>query len=153
LQTLPDPASGAGALAGSFVGITATGDLRRLLRELADDLGMTDFDLADEAKPAYHAAAAAASNFLIASLDLADRLFSAAGVPFAVAGPLSAEALDNAFERGPRLALTGPIARGDWETVRSQLRAARKIGVDRQFRLLAEATAITAGVDLPNDLD
>jgi predicted short-subunit dehydrogenase-like oxidoreductase (DUF2520 family) len=153
LQTLPDPISGAGALAGAFVGVTATGELRQRLAALADDLGMTDFDLDDDHKPVYHAGAAAASNFLLAGLDLAEQLFSAAGVPFAAAGPLSAEALDNAYEKGPRQSLTGPIARGDWDTVRSQLRAARALGVDRQFRLLVEATAITAGVDLPHDLD
>ncbi|MGI8518341.1 MAG: DUF2520 domain-containing protein [Acidimicrobiia bacterium] len=149
LQTLPDPLSGAAALSGSWVAVTAGGGLRRRLARLADDLGMTEFDLADSAKPAYHAGAAAASNFLLAGLDLAERLLREAGVPFAAAAPLSAEILENAFAKGPRSALTGPIARGDWETVRAQLEAARKIGLDHQFLLLAEATALTAGVELP----
>lgn len=152
LQTLPDPATGAAALSGSWVAVTAGGDLRRRLASLADDLGMTEFDLADSAKPAYHAGAAAASNFLLAGLDLAERLLRDAGVPFAAAAPLSAEILENAFEKGPRPALTGPIARGDWETVKAQLEAARKLGLGHQFLLLAEATAVTAGVEFPAGL-
>jgi predicted short-subunit dehydrogenase-like oxidoreductase (DUF2520 family) len=153
LQTLPDPLTGASALAGAWVAITALGNLRRQLTSLADDLGMTAFDLADDAKPAYHAGAAAASNFLLAGLDLAEKLLGSAGVPFAAAGPLSAEVLDNAYEQGPRPALTGPIARGDWDTVRAQLRAARNLGIGRQFRLLVEATAMMTGIDVPSDLD
>ena len=149
LQTLPDPIAGAEALAGSWVAVTATGALRHRLASFADDLGMTDFDLADDAKPAYHAGASAASNFLIAGLVLADRLLTVAGVPLAAAGPLSAEALDNAFANGPLRALTGPIARGDWETVRAQLLAAREAGVERPFRLMVEATALAAGLELP----
>lgn len=152
LQTFPDPATGAAALTGSWVGVTASGELRRRLGTLADDLGMTDFDLADSAKPAYHAGASAASNFLLAGLDLAHRLLSDAGVPFAAAAPLSIEILHNAFAIGPKSALTGPIARGDWATVAAQFSAAQRLGLGEQFKLLAKATAITAGVELPENL-
>ena len=153
LQTFPDPNTGAAALTGSWVGVTAGGELRRRLGGLADELGMTDFDLADSAKPSYHAGASAASNFLLAALDLAERLLKDAGVPFAAAAPLSIEILDNAFAIGPQSALTGPIARGDWATVAAQFRAAQRLGLGQQFELLAKATAITAGVELPSNLD
>jgi predicted short-subunit dehydrogenase-like oxidoreductase (DUF2520 family) len=53
----------------------------------------------------------------------------------------------NVFEVGARSALTGPIARGDTETIVGHLVAAHQVSdsVGQQFRLLAEATAILAG--------
>jgi predicted short-subunit dehydrogenase-like oxidoreductase (DUF2520 family) len=114
---------------------------------------MTPFYLADTAKPTYHAGAAAASNYVIAALDLAKSLLDTAGVPFEAAKPLTTTAMNNAFTLGPKSALTGPIAREDWETVRGQFEAVGRLGpaLARQFRLMAEATAITAGHEIPED--
>ena len=75
-------------------------------------------------------------------------------MPFEALAPLTRTAVANAFAQGPRQALTGPIARGDWDTVRGQFEAVAQAQPDRakQFRLMAEATAITAGTTLPEDL-
>jgi predicted short-subunit dehydrogenase-like oxidoreductase (DUF2520 family) len=123
LQTLPEPSIGAERLPGAWVAVTADEPLRAALHELADSIGARPFDLADAAKPAYHAAAAAAANFPLASLIIAADLFESVGVPFAVARPLVDAAIDNAFTMGPRAALTGPVVRGDVGTVDAQLRA------------------------------
>ncbi|MGH8924940.1 MAG: DUF2520 domain-containing protein [Acidimicrobiia bacterium] len=154
LQTLPDPHVGARALHGAWVGLTADGPLRERLRRLAKDLGMRDFDLADDARPSYHSGAAAASNFILSALDLAQQFFENAEVPFAAAAPLASAVVSNAFSLGPRNSLTGPIAREDWDTVRLQRAAAFAIGEEvlRLFDLMAQATAITAGVVVPADL-
>lgn len=124
LQTLPAPRAGAKRLRGAWFAVT-TGDeeLRAKLHDLALSLGGHPFDLADEAKPLYHAGAAAAANFSLAALAMASDLFEAAGVPFEAAGPLVEAVVANAFEFGPRAALTGPVARGDVSTVVAQLRA------------------------------
>jgi predicted short-subunit dehydrogenase-like oxidoreductase (DUF2520 family) len=155
LQTLPDPYIGARALAGAWVGVTASGSLRARLGELASALRMHDFDLADDARTIYHAGAVAASNFLLAALDLAQQFFVKANVPFAAAEPLVSAVVSNAFALGPRPSLTGPIARQDWDTVRLQRAAAVELGAEvlRQFDYLAEATAITASVVIPSDLN
>lgn len=154
LQSLPDPIRGAEALAGSWVAITAEENLAWRLNDFASSLSLRPFALADDAKPAYHAGAAAASNYVIAALDLAGSLVKAAGVPFEALEPLTLTAMRNAFSQSPALALTGPIARADWDTVAGQLRAANLISpaVGEQFRLMAEATAITAGQELPQVL-
>ncbi len=123
LQTMPTPETGAARMAGAWVGITASEPLRTLLRALASSLGAEPFDLVDGAKPVYHAAAAAAANLPLAALTMASDLFDAAGVPFAAAEPLVTAVVANAFELGPRSALTGPVARGDVGTVVGQLRA------------------------------
>lgn len=122
LQTLPTAQAGAARLPGAWVGITA-GDLRGRLVELAESIGMHPFDIADENKALYHAAAAAAANFPLASLSMSRDLFAAAGVPFEAAQPLVEAIVANAFALGPRAALTGPVARGDVGTVSQQMGA------------------------------
>lgn len=146
LQTLPDPERGASSLAGSYVGID--GDLLAVdaLTHLALALEMSPFRLTDAVRPLYHAAAAAASNFVVTALATAADLFDAAAIDPEVARPLVDRVVSNVFDSGARKSLTGPIARGDTETVVGHLVAAHQVSdaVGRQYRLLAEATAIIA---------
>ncbi len=124
LQSLPTPLVGAARLAGAWAAVTTTDEgLHSQLVRFARSLGMQTFDLDDAAKPLYHAAAAAAANFPIVALSMAADLFAAAGVSFGVAEPLVTGVVANAFELGPRTALTGPVARGDIATVAAQLEA------------------------------
>ncbi len=149
LQTLPDARSGAERLAGAWIGITADEPLRRRLNDLATSIGCRPFDVDDAAKPLYHAAAAATANFTLAVLDLAKDLFEAAGIPFDTARPLLEATVANAFELGPRGALTGPIARGDVATVIRQTAAVRDALGERSgdFESLVGLTARMAGTD------
>lgn len=123
LQTLPTPQAGAARIAGAWVAVTADQPLRASLHELAGSMDARPFDLADQDKAIYHAAAAAAANFPLAALTMASDLFDAAGVPFTVAEPLVRAVIDNAFSMGPRPSLTGPVVRGDVTTVAGQLDA------------------------------
>jgi predicted short-subunit dehydrogenase-like oxidoreductase (DUF2520 family) len=123
LQSLPTVDDGAARLAGAWVAVTAAGPLRAKLHDLARSLGSHPFDLDDDAKPIYHAAAAAAANFPLVALAMAGDLFAAAGVSFAAARPLVDTVVENAFDLGARPALTGPVARGDTATVLAQLTA------------------------------
>ena len=147
LQTMPGPVTGARQLPGSWIGITADEPLRSHLIVLASSIGCNSFDIADDAKPLYHAAAAASANFTLAVLSLAKDLFDGADVPFASARPLVESIIENAFALGPTEALTGPIARGDRETVRKQLAAVRTAvpGRYEEFVILSQITARTAG--------
>ncbi len=123
LQTLPTPEAGAARLEGAFIAITAPPALHDTLEQFADSLGATPFTLDDDNKPLYHAAAAAAANFPLAAFAMASDLFGAAGVPWDAARPLVEAVVANAFDLGPRAALTGPVARGDVATVAAQLEA------------------------------
>ena len=153
LQSMPDPESGAAGLEGAYVGIDGEPLAVDALTRFAGSLGLNPFRLTDDARPAYHAAAAAAANFVVASLAVSADLFDAAGVDPEVSEPLVRRVVSNVFEKGASSALTGPIARGDIETVTGHLAVAREISGDlgRQFTLMAEATAIRAGrhEDLP----
>jgi predicted short-subunit dehydrogenase-like oxidoreductase (DUF2520 family) len=147
LQTLPTPETGAAKLAGSFIAITAGPGLQDTLEVFADSLGATPFSLDDDAKPLYHAAAAAAANFPLAAFAMAADLFRAAGVSWDVARPLVEAVVVNAFELGPRAALTGPVARGDTDTVAAQLAAVASASPEWQvaFARLVELLASLTG--------
>ncbi len=147
LQTLPSPVAGANRLPGSHIAITAQGDLAEGLSHLATSIGCRPFVIADENKALYHAGAAAAANFTMASLGIAQGLFEAAGVDPSVARPLVEAIVANAFDMGARKALTGPIARGDVATVTAQLAAVRSDAPEYAdaFVSMAKATADFAG--------
>lgn len=148
LQTLPTPQAGAERLAGSWIAITAAdAGLSSQLRELAESLGAVPFDLDDDVKPLYHAAAAAAANFPLVALAMAQDLFARAGVPGRAAEPLVEAVVANAFSLGARRALTGPIARGDVETVRRQLAAVDGAAPEwaDTFRAFVAETAMISG--------
>jgi predicted short-subunit dehydrogenase-like oxidoreductase (DUF2520 family) len=104
---------------------------------LARTLGLEPFELADHSRPLYHAGAAIASNYLVTLHDVAAELFRAAGAPPDALVPLMRRTIDNGFE------LTGPIERGDWETVEAHRRAIRaaKPELEPLYDVLAEATA------------
>lgn len=153
LQTLPTAEAGAARLKGSWIGITSGDDyLADRLFSLAASLGAHPFELVEAAKATYHAGAAAAANYPLAALSMARRLFEAAGVPFEAIGPLVRAVVDNALDMGPEAALTGPIARGDVDTVRAQIEAVRSIDPDLvgAFVAMARATAhlVGAGPDM-----
>jgi predicted short-subunit dehydrogenase-like oxidoreductase (DUF2520 family) len=147
LQTLPTPEVGAARLAGAWIGVTADEPLRSVLHSLAGSLNALPFDLPEDAKALYHAGAAAAANFPLASLTMAHDFFRSAGVPFEVARPLVEAVVANAFELGPRAALTGPVARGDAATVAAQLRAVRDAHAEwlGPFEALVEVLARLVG--------
>lgn len=147
LQTLPDPVKGAAALPGSYVAIAGEDLAHDMLLYLGDSLGMLPFPLTDEGRPGYHAAAAAAANFIVTCLATSADLMQSVDIDPAVVRPLVEQVVANVFDEDPDQALTGPIARGDLETVIGHLTAANQVSpqVGEQFRLLAEATAIRAG--------
>jgi predicted short-subunit dehydrogenase-like oxidoreductase (DUF2520 family) len=117
------PAGGSARFAGA--GCAVAGSTPRALAaalELAGALGMKAVEVADADRAAYHAAASIASNFLVTLEDAAERLAATAGVGRDVLAPLVLAAAANWAERGAE-ALTGPIARGDEETVARQREA------------------------------
>jgi predicted short-subunit dehydrogenase-like oxidoreductase (DUF2520 family) len=124
-------------LDGAYAAVTAESDEARDVGFwLARTLGLEPFELADEARPLYHAAAAIASNYLVTLYRSASRLFGLAGAPPEALVPLMRRTIENGFE------LTGPIARGDWATVDAHVRAIhdRAPELEPMYRVLAEAT-------------
>jgi predicted short-subunit dehydrogenase-like oxidoreductase (DUF2520 family) len=89
-------------------------------RALADALGLHAVVVDDDDRAAYHAAASLASNFLVALEGAAEELAATAGVGRELLVPLVRATVDNWAADGAPAALTGPIARGDEQTVALQ---------------------------------
>jgi len=129
------PQRGPDQLEGAFAAVTGDWELGA---DLARTLGMHPFALADEAKPAYHAASVLASNYLVTLTHAAVSLLGQAGLERETAltalRPLQHRSVDVAG-----LPPTGPIARGDAATVAAHLRA---VGPELEplYRALGRAT-------------
>ena len=103
---------------------------------LARELGLEPFELADAARPLYHAGASMASNFIVTLYRLGSRAFEIAGVPPEALVPLMRRTIENGFE------LTGPISRGDWATIDAHVAALSRDMPDvvPLYRALTDAT-------------
>jgi predicted short-subunit dehydrogenase-like oxidoreductase (DUF2520 family) len=140
---------GAEQLDGAWGAVTAESpEAREAGLELAELLGLRPFVLDDALRGPYHTGAAVASNYLVTLHALAGSLLEAAGGPPEALEPLMRGVMDNGFE------LTGPIARGDWETVERHLEAIRahRPELEALYLALADATAALAGRELPQGL-
>jgi predicted short-subunit dehydrogenase-like oxidoreductase (DUF2520 family) len=113
-----------------------------LATKLARALGMRPFEIADEDRAAYPAGAAMASNFLVTLESAAQRV---AGIDRALLAPLVRAAVETWAAEGDA-ALTGPIARGDEETVarHREAIAAKAPDLVALYEVLAEATRAVA---------
>jgi predicted short-subunit dehydrogenase-like oxidoreductase (DUF2520 family) len=113
-------------LAGVSFGVTAPEPLRPVAEVLVMEMGGEPVFIAESDRALYHAALAGAANHLVTQVVQAADLLSAAGVgePSRMLGPLLGAALDNALRLGDA-ALTGPVARGDADTVAGHLAALR----------------------------
>jgi predicted short-subunit dehydrogenase-like oxidoreductase (DUF2520 family) len=134
LQTLTKD-GGPQQLDGAWGGVTAESpDAERRGRWLAETLGLRPFALADDRRALYHAGAAVASNFLVTLYRVAADLVARAGAPPEALVPLMTRTIENGFQ------LTGPIARGDWETVERHREVLRDTAYAPLYDALAEAT-------------
>ncbi len=127
LQSLAHPVTAAERIPGSWVALTGSPTALSVARRIASLLGCRTLEVPEGRRPLYHAAAVMASNYLPPLLDAAARLLEQAGVPHEDALPallpLVQGTLRNIEELGLEKAVTGPVARGDTETVNLHLRA------------------------------
>jgi predicted short-subunit dehydrogenase-like oxidoreductase (DUF2520 family) len=147
LQTIPDAdtdlAGAPSAVAGSSDSAVA------LARSLSVRVGMRPFGVPEEHRAAYHAAAAMSSNLLVALEESAAELLERAGVDSPsrkLLAPLVLRTAANWAARGPE-ALTGPIARGDSETVDRHLEALQEVAPELVpvYESLTERTRAVSG--------
>ena len=132
-------------LADCCCGVTAPGPVLPIAQALVVEMGAEPVVIAEEARPAYHAALAHTANHLVTLVAQGLELLAAAGVEAGdrVLAPLLSAALDNALRQGDA-ALTGPVSRGDASTVAAHLEALAASGAPgtvATYRALARATA------------
>jgi predicted short-subunit dehydrogenase-like oxidoreductase (DUF2520 family) len=117
LQTLTRERGGE-QLDGAWAAIGGeSGDALDRGRWLATTLGLRPFVVGEADRALYHAAAVLAGNSLVTLHAVATRLLAEIGAPPEAIVPLMARTIENGFDP------TGPVARGDWETVEAHLAA------------------------------
>ncbi len=131
-------------MGGIYFGVTAPEELKPLARALVTGMGGNPVFIDEPNRALYHAAIAGAANHLVTLTAQAAELLSKAGVPDPnpMLRPILFEALDNALRLGD-LGLTGPVARGDAETIAGHIDALSQVSAAalRAYLALAELTA------------
>lgn len=137
-------------LAGCVFGVTADDADRDLAEGLVADLGGVSMFVPEDKRTLYHAGLAHGANHLVTLVAQAMELLSASGAedPAATLRPLLRAALDNALDAGDA-ALTGPIVRGDVQTVMAHLAdvTAHAPSTLPSYVAMARATADRAVLD------
>jgi predicted short-subunit dehydrogenase-like oxidoreductase (DUF2520 family) len=129
VQTFPhheSPARLRSRLRGIFYGMDGSPAALTRAEKLVKDLAGTPVLVPKEMKPLYHTACVFASNYLLMLISAVDELARAAGLKVGwteVFGPLMTATMEDAVRAVPVDALTGPIVRGDYSTVRLHLGA------------------------------
>lgn len=127
LRAIADGRKGIAELRSAVFGVEGDEAGSRAVRALVQALGGTVLPLASEQMATYHAAAALASNLMVAVLDGAVSTLMQAGFSEEAAVgalvPLAKGALDHVAARGLVAGLTGPVQRGDADTVRRHLQS------------------------------
>jgi predicted short-subunit dehydrogenase-like oxidoreductase (DUF2520 family) len=150
-----DPEISAELLRKAWIGIDGDTAAKNASRRLAGRLGARTLDIPPGKKPAYHAAAVISSNFPVVLASVAGHLLHDIGIPDASAyqavESLMSGALANMKRAVPDDALTGPVVRGDLETVGKHLRALTghesALDVYRAMSAAAAEIAERRGVD------
>ncbi|MGA8224793.1 MAG: DUF2520 domain-containing protein [Candidatus Acidiferrales bacterium] len=118
----------------------------RTAKQIARALGGVPVEIRGESKPAYHAAGALVAGHGLALVEAATLTLTKLGLSRSRALqallPLIRQMLDNYEGLGPRAAWTGPISRGDYDTVAKHGRALRPY--PREFKDAYAALALLA---------
>lgn len=145
LMSLPDPETGSRRLLDHCT-FAVEGDA--LMTELAVDLGGRAIEVPAAKRALYHATAVIASNHLTALCAQVEALATEVGVPVDAYWTLMSTTLENVAAVGAAAALTGPVARGDWETIRRHLTA---LPTDDDRQLYLALCEHAAGLALTRD--
>ncbi|HTJ46476.1 MAG TPA: DUF2520 domain-containing protein [Kofleriaceae bacterium] len=170
LRAIADPRTAMRAMKGTIFGVEGDERGKAHAQALVHAMGGTALELDGKHMASYHAAAAIASNYAVALLDAAAAVLSGIGVPpeqaLAALVPLAQGAIANVAQREKEgiaaiaAALTGPIRRGDAQTIERHLSAlANDPEVAEIYRVLGRRTAAIAarlegdGAPAPADLE
>lgn len=154
LQTFADAEQALANLPGSVFAVEAEEGLRQQLLAIVADLGGVAIELRPEEKALYHAAAVLVSNYTVTLMKLATDLWLRFGWerPAAVKAllPLLRGTVSNIAALGLPAALTGPVARGDVETIERHLAALAEAAPDvlpayKELALLTLPVALAKG--------
>jgi len=142
LMILPDPLAGALALRRATFAIEGRPEAVAILKEMATSVSGKCFAISPHAKVLYHAAAVTAANHLVALLWESQVLLERAGAPPQDALPAFEQMVEatarSVFAAGAVNTITGPVERGDLDTVFNHLRSLKRWPESRErYRVMA----------------
>lgn len=154
LTSMPTAEVGAQRLhQGAWFALDANSDQARTCVEaVVRDLDGHSFEVEDADRAAYHAAAAIASNHVVALLGSAERVANAVGIPIEAYLELVRASIDNIEDLGVAAALTGPVARGDWATVERHRAAIDESELALYDALVEAARRVVESRSFPEEL-
>jgi predicted short-subunit dehydrogenase-like oxidoreductase (DUF2520 family) len=130
VQAFASHAQAIRTLPGSFFAVEGTARGLKFARKLVRGLRGSCVVVKGQDRPLYHAACVFGSNFINGLLDAAEVTAGKLGISRRKAArifvPLARAVLDNVAESGATQSLTGPVQRGDWETVARHLVSLRE---------------------------
>lgn len=130
VHSFADPQRSLETLAGSTVAVEGDEEATPILQRAFSALACDILNLNAEQKVLYHSGSVMACNYLTVLLDQSLKVFQAAGIDEQSARkllePIVSQTVHNNFAMGPAQALTGPIARGDADTIARQVKALQK---------------------------
>ena len=121
-------------------------DAVHLAKQIATDLGGRAFDIDRRSKVLYHVFGAFASPLVIALMSTMEQVAEAAGIPQEKAKemmrPLLGETLNNYLRADAASAFSGPLVRGDTQTVRKHLAHLERIPEAREVYIALAKAAL-----------
>jgi predicted short-subunit dehydrogenase-like oxidoreductase (DUF2520 family) len=142
LQTF-QPGDNADRFEGVFVSLEGQKELCEGLEGFVGTMGSKPLRVQKKQKQMLHIAAVFASNYVVTVLHKAENLLKDQGIDNGLEPlePLIRQTIENSLNLGTLEALTGPIARGDAESVRKHLKALKDDSVSTQlYRVLGMQT-------------
>ncbi len=135
--TVPDLSKVPFAMEGDAKAVAAA-------RQIVRRLGAEVFTIKKQNKVLYHALGSFSSPMVVAALVTTERVGQAAGLSRAqsrkIIGPILHQTLRNYLQGGPAAAFSGPIKRGDLDTVRRHLRELKRVpGAVEVYRALVKS--------------
>jgi predicted short-subunit dehydrogenase-like oxidoreductase (DUF2520 family) len=121
LKSVADPEIAIHEFTGTYCAVDGDAQAVSILKKLFESIGAQIFEIKSQQKSLYHAASVMANNYLVTLHHQALKTFVEAGVDHETAknivSKLISDALNNLSQLSHAQALTGPIKRGDTQTI------------------------------------
>jgi predicted short-subunit dehydrogenase-like oxidoreductase (DUF2520 family) len=146
IRSFADPLQASERFSGTHCASEGDDAAMVVLRNLFEAIGGRVFSIRTEAKLLVHSGHVFASNYLVALVECAERIYARAGIAEETyrefLGPLVLSAAENVSTLGVTRALTGPISRGQVSLVEDQYRSVQ--GASSQMAMLYAALGAVA---------
>ncbi len=133
LQTFPDVDSAIRVLPSTYIFIEGDERALRTLEALGKGIGHAVIPIDGKNKVYYHLCAVFVCNLLCSLLYASEEIMEKIDIPLEPFFPIINATLQNIEAKGPLLSLTGPIVRGDSETVEGHIDALKNMKLHKQI--------------------